>query len=52
MNNLVNGGAFIVNGCLRCLVAYVHLYRETDGSDQRDISTTKIDVFYVCGNIP
>ncbi len=47
MSNLVDSGGFLVNGGLRCLVAYPHLYSETDGSDRGDIFATKIDVFYV-----
>lgn len=46
MSNSVDSGSYLVNGW-SCLVAYLHLYRETDGSDQGDICTAKIDVFYV-----
>lgn len=44
ISNLGDSGAFLVNGGLRCLVAHLQLYRETDGNNHRDTSTTEIDV--------
>lgn len=47
---LLDSGSFLVNGSLRCLVAYLHIYiyiySETDGRDQGDISAGKIDVSF------
>ncbi len=42
-SNLGDSGSFLVNGSLRCLVAYLQPY----GIDQWDISFAKINVFFV-----
>lgn len=39
--------AFLVNGCLRCLVAHLNLHCETDGNNHSKTSAIKKDTHYV-----